>query len=151
MVCGCYMALRPNVSIRYIAVLGFQPDVNCSPTEWTVVSIRYIAVLGFQRACDALDTDHKTVSIRYIAVLGFQLFVFLERLKPPIWFQSAISRYLVSNLWTVTSKSSLTHTFQSAISRYLVSNAIFGFNQTEKDSAVSIRYIAVLGFQHTNH
>ena len=87
------------VSIRYIAVLGFQPIfchlnsllLKCfhplyrgtwfptlrerlivdSPIK---VSIRYIAVLGFQhRSSVRISSGHLAVSIRYIAVLGSQL------------------------------------------------------------------------------
>ena len=87
-----------RVSIRYIAVLGFQQLLTkltltfmtgfhplyrgtWFPTEgnqtlrsWSkVVSIRYIAVLGFQQwELTTLFLPPETVSIRYIAVLGFQ-------------------------------------------------------------------------------
>jgi len=37
------------VSIRYIAVLGFQREREHHLKEQLPVSIRYIAVLGFQR------------------------------------------------------------------------------------------------------
>ena len=60
--------------------------------------IRCIAILGFQQ-------NHKNcrfdcvcrVSIRYIAVLGFQLGLATYRPTQTREFQSAISRYLVSN------------------------------------------------------
>ena len=64
----------PHVSIRYIAVLGFQllvPIAN-NPRIYAV-SIRYIAVLGFQRYVRRFVVLlFLPVSIRYIAVLGFQ-------------------------------------------------------------------------------
>ena len=61
------------VSIRYIAVLGFQQVVMTTITRNKKVSIRYIAVLGFQHArCYVWSILVVTVSIRYIAVLGFQ-------------------------------------------------------------------------------
>ena len=89
------------VSIRYIAVLGFQqgwdweteqvfappsfnplyrgtwfPTCNLSYMErlMPLVSIRYIAVLGFQRRffLNSSTLRLERVSIRYIAVLGFQ-------------------------------------------------------------------------------
>jgi len=62
-----------------------------------VVSIRYIAVLGFQLVQWVEVTRVETVSIRYIAVLGFQRQEALARMEMPYWFPSAISRYLVSN------------------------------------------------------
>ena len=65
-----------RVSIRYIAVLGFQPKFYNE--EWdamVAVSIRYIAVLGFQLEFKQAFIDNAVVSIRYIAVLGFQLAV----------------------------------------------------------------------------
>ena len=63
-----------TVSIRYIAVLGFQrgrrQGLDC---QLDIVSIRYVAVLGFQHL-DWVDppAEYDFVSIRYIAVLGFQ-------------------------------------------------------------------------------
>ena len=64
------------------------------------VSIRYIAVLGFQPEIQFIcNMSALKVSIRYIAVLGFQPFVVDGRDQTP-WmkFPSAISRYLVSNM-----------------------------------------------------
>ena len=62
------------VSIRYIAVLGFQLEGDVSDRLLgEIVSIRYIAVLGFQREGCEIETEYGTK------------------------FQSAISRYLVSN------------------------------------------------------
>ena len=62
------------VSIRYIAVLGFQlGDEGVQLEAFEGVSIRYIAVLGFQRGYYPLPAGVSgAVSIRYIAVLGFQ-------------------------------------------------------------------------------
>ena len=66
-----------------------------------------------------------------------------------LWkFPSAISRYLVSN----SSHGSLYPTyirFPSAISRYLVSNGSYRTSCDLRRPPVSIRYIAVLGFQLT--
>ena len=65
------------VSIRYIAVLGFQPGLFITTNAHCTVSIRYIAVLGFQRPPKKLSKSWMiNVSIRYIAVLGFQLFIY---------------------------------------------------------------------------
>ena len=64
------------------------------------------------------------------------------------WFQSAISRYLVSNTVQWLTDGDACWKFQSAISRYLVSNCRTWQNSTTKSKLVSIRYIAVLGFQH---
>ena len=136
------------------------------------------------------------VSICYIAVLGFQ-HVLVDGDRVFIrGFQSAISRYLVSNrrrchtgnraggpgfnplyrgTWFPTTTTTLPPTtvkvFQSAISRYLVSNMAVSLNLTTLTKSfnplyrgtwfptrrphvfwlpfgqVSIRYIAVLGFQ----
>ena len=94
------------VSIRYIAVLGFQRRHRPSQLPWcSRVSIRYIAVLGFQQeGGDTSPHASLKVSIRYIAVLGFQhysdpTFKQLESLL----FPSAISRYLVSNPYNMAS------------------------------------------------
>ena len=65
-----------QVSIRYIAVLGFQLALYSTLKIWPYrVSIRYIAVLGFQLEFKQAFIDNAVVSIRYIAVLGFQLAV----------------------------------------------------------------------------
>ena len=86
-----------KVSIRYIAVLGFQrADIEAMEATRLQVSIRYIAVLGFQRSYQCQNHwlslrfhplyrgtwfptkkyycigEQLAVSIRYIAVLGFQ-------------------------------------------------------------------------------
>ena len=60
--------------------------------------------------------------IRYIAVLGFQPHENWEALKIRSVFQSAISRYLVSDLTPRRQHRYGPLMFQSAISRYLVSN-----------------------------
>ena len=62
------------VSIRYIAVLGFQRDYYpIWDRRCELVSIRYIAVLGFQPPTRiSRERFLSQVSIRYIAVLGFQ-------------------------------------------------------------------------------
>ena len=67
------LELRLCVSIRYIAVLGFQHSKLGEVNTNDPVSIRYIAVLGFQR-CETIErtAERAIVSIRYIAVLGFQ-------------------------------------------------------------------------------
>ena len=111
------------------------------------------------------------VSIRYIAVLGFQLGLMPTPQSRLLPFPSAISRYLVSNQRKGLSRVLLAPWFPSAISRYLVSNFYqtaprrtfrCGFHplyrgtwfptksgrQTDpRGGSVSIRYIAVLGFQ----
>ena len=166
---------RPNsVSIRYIAVLGFQPHPRpYAPQGGVRVSIRYIAVLGFQHVWSVLVvTWREYVSIRYIAVLGFQHHFRTTHKSGGDTFPSAISRYLVSNcgqrlcswLWSLsfhplyrgtwfpTSQYGqdipvLSGEFPSAISRYLVSNEYDNDSKFIEIDAVSIRYIAVLGFQ----
>ena len=70
-----------------------------------VFPIRYIAVLGFQREDVVIDGTYRAVSIHYIAVLGFQLAKTALALVSQ-QFQSAISRYLVSN-WPETKKCPL--------------------------------------------
>ena len=68
------------------------------------VSIRYIAVLGFQpREAGAHEKWASSVSIHYIAVLGFQLTDNITDTNSEFMFQSAISRYLVSNPTSKTS------------------------------------------------
>ena len=62
-------------------------------------------------------------------------------------FPSAISRYLVSNEMPTLLMRWPAMRFPSAISRYLVSNVTFSDKVTDGNSEVSIRYIAVLGFQ----
>ena len=113
----------PTVSIRYIAVLGFQHLIWTS-CQYVLrgVSIRYIAVLGFQRpACVFRVHRYHHVSIRYIAVLGFQQNVRVQHRR----------------------------SFRVSI-RYI---AVLGFQPVQTGSLilaakeVSIRYIAVLGFQ----
>ena len=88
----------------------------------------------------------KNVSIRYIAVLGFQLQGGPVASIMGVVFPSAISRYLVSNLTRVNGTVIFGEMFPSAISRYLVSNFI-SMSRDGGSSPVSIRYIAVLGFQ----
>ena len=61
-----------QVSIRYIAVLGFQHTQYNLVDKLSQVSIRYIAVLGFQQPKRRGSECRCYVSIRYIAVLGFQ-------------------------------------------------------------------------------
>ena len=62
-------------------------------------------------------------------------------------FPSAISRYLVSNLPTPYAALGLGLVFPSAISRNLISNCGFWCWTVASLPSVSIRYIAVLGFQ----
>ena len=109
-------------------------------------SIRYIAVLGFQPKAINM-ADHATpVSIRYIAVLGFQLGYGKSVVMPPPCFHP-----LYRGTWfpTFTRSSFLLPSgkFPSAISRYLVSNVWAGHPRPWVACPVSIRYIAVLGFQ----
>ena len=113
----------PKVSIRYIAVLGFQPWTHSLAMRITIVSIRYIAVLGFQLSVQEGQVLRSwSVSIRYIAVLGFQQASAKTSYRKATKFPSAISRYLVSN------------------------GQVPDFTWNFPDG-VSIRYIAVLGFQ----
>ena len=161
-----------RVSIRYIAVLGFQhyseqkSPLPLLPFQSAIsrylvsnvtkdryplvefVSIRYIAVLGFQRDdFEGVDDSWVDVSIRYIAVLGFQQrAIEIARFANEPVFQSAISRYLVSNNEPVSFIFNGVK-FQSAISRYLVSNFLLTCVAMGALVPVSIRYIAVLGFQ----
>ena len=110
-------------------------------------------------------------SICYIPVLGFQPGVRRERVYDRKQFPSAVSRYLVSNRANARGCSAAARWFPSAISRYLVSDLVAadgplppstGFyplyrgtwfpTDSGKDppiklGGVSIRYIAVLGFQ----
>ena len=86
------------------------------------------------------------VSIRYIAVLGFQLAVtrqvFLP-VAPP--FPSAISRYLVSNNYQhipIDMVASFHPLYRGTWFPTTCQNATVDW-----DHNVSIRYIAVLGFQ----
>ena len=111
-----------------------------------MVSIRYIAVLGFQPARARLWTRLPAVSIRYIAVLGFQPSEEVFEADLDYRFPSAISRYLVSNTEREILRTFINLKFPSAISRYLVSNTTL-VGMTVVQAAVSIRYIAVLGFQ----
>ena len=62
-------------------------------------------------------------------------------------FPSAISRYLVSNPANESVPSRPSRAFPSAISRYLVSNGACRRRSGSPLLRVSIRYIAVLGFQ----
>ena len=86
-------------------------------------------------------------SICYIPVLGFQPGVRRERVYDRKQFPSAVSRYLVSNRANARGCSAAARRFPSAISRYLVSNLKGKGLCTPMISRVSIRYIAVLGFQ----
>ena len=68
-------------------------------------------------------------------------------ITPIAQFPSAISRYLVSNVLPSTNMSGSTTRFPSAITRYLVSDWCKNHRTNKKGTRVSIRYIAVLGFQ----
>ena len=89
---------QPHVSIRYIAVLGFQHWIKLLATLVMMfqsaisryLDSNYLKALGYR-------TSIVYVSIRYIAVLGFQQFVNCTPHAVNIQFQSAISRYLDSN------------------------------------------------------
>ena len=140
-----------GVSIRYIAVLGFQPrGRNESEGHLPLVSIRYIAVLGFQLGesliLEICALQFQSAISRYLVsntgTVG-------DHKSPRVVFQSAISRYLVSNQQSARGISPSGSRFQSAISRYLVSNKKFSSNNEDAIRLVSIRYIAVLGFQQS--
>ena len=111
------------VSIRYIAVLGFQPPWSTQRNHFSsLVSIRYIAVLGFQQVALVAPVDE-------------------------FKFPSAISRYLVPNV--LHKPFELPACYLVSI-RYI---AVLGSQQKLKKRlcrtslCVSIRYIAVLDFQ----
>ena len=101
-----------------------------------LVSIRYIAVLGFQRG------DY---SITATPLGSFQSAISRYLVSNPDWrysletrkvmFQSAISRYLVSNRGRINVRVSLGTLFQSAISRYLVSNIL-----TKQDILLRVKF-----------
>ena len=56
---GKCLPWRSRVSIRYIAVLGFQPRTKSEGGEASsLVSIRYIAVLGFQPGSRVEEEPH---------------------------------------------------------------------------------------------
>ena len=76
-----------------------------------------------QQPADYCCTQQRQVSIRYIAVLGFQ--------RSPLAAICSAKRGM----------------FPSAISRYLVSNSSISVPPLWQRKSVSIRYIAVLGFQ----
>ena len=86
--------LFPSAISRYL--VSNEPAAAPKP-EPAPVSIRYIAVLGFQLEQENIFLFERDVSIRYIAVLGFQRGYWLL-LCGHIRFPSAISRYLVSNV-----------------------------------------------------
>ena len=88
---------------------------------------------------------HFTVSIRYIAVLGFQPIRNPEPACGPM-FPSAISRYLVSNRG-LRSRSRIPSTSFHPLYRGTWFPTLVGNLSNEAGSYVSIRYIAVLGFQ----
>ena len=160
------------VSIRYIAVLGFQPAKKRLATRSLhSVSIRYIAVLGFQPACS--ESHQQEGRGRFHPLYRgtwFPTSRSLQTLREISKFPSAISRYLVSNRFRTTRPCcwrcvSIRYiavlgfqqvivkkdddpfaVFPSAISRYLVSNKA-GDKIDFLRAPVSIRYIAVLGFQ----
>ena len=87
--------------IRYIAVLGFwhrHIQLSSAPRLLPFQSAisRY---LGSDRWGQRyIRPPERVVSIRYIAVLGFQLPKINDKKLKELQFQSAISRYLVSNL-----------------------------------------------------
>ena len=135
-----------------------------------MVSIRYIAVLGFQPARARLWTRLPAVSIRYIAVLGFQPSEEVFEADLDYRFPSAISRYLVSNnqrhgMNVVQAAVSIRYIavlgFQPAATNVAVRLCRTGFHPLYRGTwfptgdafvsfvreGVSIRYIAVLGFQ----
>ena len=162
------------VSIRYIAVLGLQPDFalylamfilfQSAISRYLVSNDEIKTVSSFFDSCFnplyrgtwfptlrsiVLETIDNDVSIRYIAVLGFQPADETTTLPPGTVFQSAISRYLVSNVAATAAALVLTAGAFVSI-RYI---AVLGFQRSapkptpSSSKTVSIRYIAVLGFQ----
>ena len=142
---------RQQVSIRYIAVLGFQRVEEAGSHAPAPCSFNplyrgtWFPTTRPSICCLVIDL----VSIRYIAVLGFQhpgdnpLAVFLLRFNPlyrGTWFPT------LRRVWQQAFRC---NRFQSAISRYLVSNLRPPPHQSRPQRPVSIRYIAVLGFQQT--
>ena len=135
-----------EVSIRYIAVLGFQQVPGFAWNLPSCVSIRYIAVLGFQQVPGFAWNLPSCVSIRYIAVLGFQPGRHAAFCVRPLgfhplyrgtWFPTSVRGDLIGTGWVVSI-------------RYI---AVLGFQREHqllsgwRFCEVSIRYIAVLGFQ----
>ena len=88
-----------------------------------LVSIRYIAVLGFQPPILPrglrLNTSFPSAISRYLVSNDY---TGKEVMASSLLFPSAISRYLVSNTTTTLPPGTVTQAFPSAISRYLVSN-----------------------------
>ena len=138
----------------------------------SLVSIRYIAVLGFQLLVGNL---HDEAGRSFLSAISRYLVSNVQDVQVFLWdryvFPSAISRYLVSNGRINIQVSLGTLGFPSAISRYLVSNFGDGYiiscangsfhplyrgtwfptsemgTSSVAQTGVSIRYIAVLGFQ----
>ena len=141
------MDLWERVSIRYIAVLGFQPQRYPRYCKFPgFVSIRYIAVLGFQHAKLEIYLSHLSVSIRYIAVLGFQR----KRTQIPLEWEKQVSiRYIaVLGFQRGTGSKLRAH----VTSFHPLYRGTWFPTRIPLGKAgrlvVSIRYIAVLGFQH---
>ena len=88
-----------DVSIRYIAVLGFQQKKGMrGAVQGTGFNPLYRGTwFPTGAACSESHQQEGRVSIRYIAVLGFQPTGLPQLPKAGSSFQSAISRYLVSN------------------------------------------------------
>ena len=86
-----------RVSIRYIAVLGFQRRGSSFPRGGSDRFNPLYRGTWFPTANIVLDAIKENVSIRYIAVLGFQHSGDQTPWMKTLGFQSAISRYLVSN------------------------------------------------------
>ena len=124
---------------------------TCAKTSSTrktsTVSIRYIAVLGFQRTVlPSLASGQHMVSIRYIAVLGFQQ-EWLEYYGIPSDGFHPLYRGTWFPTWVYCEHSGA----RDLVSiRYI---AVLGFQHSFRSvryrdkATVSIRYIAVLGFQ----
>ena len=66
---ACYLRFHPLYRGTWIPT----PQMEEVEAQKVAVSIRYIAVLGFQQYTLSMVPGAIKVSIRYIAVLGFQL------------------------------------------------------------------------------
>ena len=86
------------------------------------------------------------VSIRYIAVLGFQQEIIGNGPANTRMFPSAISRYLVSNRYSQGHNAQRAQSFHPLYRGTWFPTCARTLS-TRRISTVSIRYIAVLGFQ----
>ena len=135
----------PSVSIRYIAVLGFQLLLSVQstalPSKFPSAISRYLVSNR-----EEVQNWHSTVCFHPLyRGTWFPTQGWAQAFEGLLVFPSAISRYLVSNQRDIYHYRWVS-LFPSAISRYLVSNCIYS-PTLDPLGPVSIRYIAVLGFQ----